>query len=349
MAMAVPSGRVGVAGWAWRPVARDELLARAFHSCTELQGRFYLVGGLLAGGAREPSSDTVIFDPTGGRTMRLEAPGAPLRSHHDAAPVGGRWLCVVGGWDGSRRLATVAALDTERGEWEAWTATSGSSPPAGLSSHTCTRVSDGEVRVAGREGGVRTQRRYGSIYTLKLNPGARTYCYKEEGHTVSRSGHCAALLQTPGPHPGHQLLLFGGCNSAEPEIAGQWNHGKIKEESAAAPHLTEQLAKLVSSGQGSRQGPQGLRHHSCSVVGPFAVLFGGESLTKARDNICNDLYIYDTRKSPSLWFHFPCADRGLKRMGHRTCLWNDRLYLVGGFGEDGRTASPQVCILDLFI
>lgn len=154
-------------------------------------------------------------------------------------------------------------------------------------------------------------------------------------------------------------------------------------------------------------------------------MFGGEALTRPRDAVCNDLYIYDAResrlevegrvgrgnpktaerggaecwgreegglagegvhktqsggpalregrqpgrppavvraprlpgttpphptgKSPSLWFHFPCADRGLKRVGHRTCLWNDQLYLVGGFGEDGRTASPEVCVLDLFI
>lgn len=69
-----------------------------------------------------------------------------------------------------------------------------------------------------------------------------------------------------------------------------------KEEPPAAPRLMEQLARLVSTGQGSRQGPRGLRHHSCSVVGPFAVLFGGETLTRARDTICNDLYIYDTRE-----------------------------------------------------
>lgn len=59
----------------------------------------------------------------------------------------------------------------------------------------------------------------------------------------------------------------------------------------------EQLAKFVSSGRGSQQGPRGLRHHSCSVVGPFAVMFGGEALTRPRDAVCNDLYIYDARKS----------------------------------------------------
>ncbi|KAM9244085.1 kelch domain-containing protein 9 isoform 3-T3 [Dugong dugon] len=267
MAVAVPPGGAGGSGWAWRPVVRDALLARAFHSCTELRGRFYLVGGLLAGGAKEPSSDTVAFDPAGGQAVKVEARDGPKRSHHDAAP--------------------------------------------------------------------KTQLRPEYLHI---------HSYKEEGcHTASRSGHCAALLQTPGPHPAHQLLLFGGCNSAEPEVAGHWSYGKIKEEPPVAPRLMEQLARLVSSGQGSRQGPWGLRHHSCSVVGPFAVLFGGETLTRSRDTICNDLYIYDTRKSSSLWFHFPCADRGLKRVGHRTCLWNDQLYLVGGFGEDGKTASPQLC------
>lgn len=324
---AAPRGWAGGSRWTWRPVARDALLARAFHSCTELRGRLYLVGGLLAGGATEPSADTVVLDPAGDQAVRLGARGGPRRSHHDAVPLGGRWLCAVGGWDGSRRLATVAALDTERGEWEAWAAAPGSCPPAGLSSHTCTRLSDREVRVAGREGGTRTQRRFGSIYTLRLDPGARTYwygtpapnrppslhlhsrragrgstvsqafyphpqpstllpgmhrvqgsrtlrnppcppthatvpcllfspwpkgwgkgnstyvsqktplrpdcvrvpSYKEEGdHTASRSGHCAALLRGPGPRPAHQLLLFGGCSSAEPEVAGHWSPGTIK-------------------------------------------------------------------------------------------------------------------------
>ncbi|XP_028911347.1 kelch domain-containing protein 9 [Ornithorhynchus anatinus] len=465
----------GGPGWAWRPVARDPLLARAFHSCTALRGRLYLVGGLLEGGARAPSGDTVTFDP---KARRAEASGkeeaearlgveheeaearvgveheeaealvgverededearvgteheedearvgverededearvgieheedearvgieheedearvgverededearvgieheededearvgveheeaaahaavgrlrgGPRRSHHDAAAVGGRWLCVVGGWDGSRRVSGVWVLDAALGAWEAWAAGPRSRPPAGLSGHTCTRLDDRQLRVAGREGGTRTQRRYGSVYTLRLDPRARTYSYREEDcHTASRSGHCAALLRTPGSRPGHQLLLFGGCSSAEPDLAGQWGPGEIQEERTRAPRLTEGLSRLVSGARASRRGPGGLRYHSCSVVGPFAVLFGGESLTRARDTVCNDLYIYDTRPSPPSWFHFPSTDRGLKRVGHRTCLWDDQLYLVGGFGEDGRTPSPEVCTLEL--
>ncbi|KAM8999904.1 kelch domain-containing protein 9 isoform X1 [Sarcophilus harrisii] len=335
-------------GWVWRPVAHDRLLARAFHSCTVLRGRLYVVGGLSFGGAREPLGDAVMFDPAAGRTTRTGGPGGPRRSHHDAVSVGDRWLCVVGGWDGSRRVAAVAALDAERGAWEAWSAAPDSCAPAGLSSHTCTRLSDHELRVAGREGGTRTQRRYGSVYTLRVDPPARTYSYREEGcHTASRSGHSAALFRTGGPRPGHQLLLFGGCNSPAPEVAGHWGPGHIQEEPVVASQLTEQLSRLVRRERGSAEGPRGLRHHSCSVVGPFAVLFGGETLTRARDTICNDLYIYDSRKSTRPWFHLPCEDRNMKRVGHRTCLWNNQLYLVGGFGEDDRTPCPNVYTLEL--
>lgn len=77
------------------------------------------------------------------------------------------------------------------------------------------------------------KRQYSTYILKKTQLRPDFHSYKEEGyHTVSRSGHCAALLRSPGPHPGHQLLLFGGCNSAEAEVAGRWSHGKIKVLSA---------------------------------------------------------------------------------------------------------------------
>lgn len=97
--MAGSCGRGAGLGWTWRPVARDPLLARAFHSCTELRGRFYLVGAPSWRSERAEQRNGGLrsgWEPgrAGGGT------GRPRRSHHDAAPVGGRWLCVVGGWTG---------------------------------------------------------------------------------------------------------------------------------------------------------------------------------------------------------------------------------------------------------
>lgn len=113
---------------------------------------------------------------------------------------------------------------------------------------------------------------------------------------LSRTGSSRALAPRGDPGTTQALLRVGGSyNGAQTPPDSPFF--LPKEEAPAAPLLTEQLSKLVSSGQGSRHGPRGLRHHSCSVVGPFAVLFGGETLTRARDTICNDLYIYDARES----------------------------------------------------
>lgn len=102
-----------------------------------------------------------------------------------------------------------------------------------------------------------------------------------------------------------------------------------KEEPPVAPRLLEQLARLVSSGQGLQQVPQSLRHHSCSVVGPFAVLFGGETLTRARDTICNDLYIYDTRESQT----------NVRREGGGKDKRTRKLQKDGVVGQNGRQIS----------
>ncbi|KAF7238342.1 Kelch domain-containing protein 9 [Varanus komodoensis] len=342
----------GGVSWEWKPVVRSDLLARGFHSCNVLQGQLLIFGGLKSQECHgAPLGDLVAFDPLL-QTVRTLAPeGGPRRSHHEAVVLADRFLCVVGGWDGSRRTSDVGCFDAEQGRWERWTAGPSSEAPVGLSSHTCTKLTDHELRVVGREGGLRTQRRYASIFTMHINPSTKTYWYEEEAsRTASRAGHSAMLVREARPggrSSGYALLVFGGRDSADLDVAGRWEKGKIHADSVLAPGLTEQLSRLVSSGRGSRQAPKGLRHQSCSVVGPFAVIFGGETLATGRDSVCNDLYIYDTRSSPANWFHFPCSNRAQKRVGHRTCLWNDKLYCVGGFGTDGKSPCPEICSLEI--
>ncbi|XP_056401493.1 kelch domain-containing protein 9 isoform X1 [Hyla sarda] len=341
-----------VAPWMWTPVAQDLRFARGHHSCTPVGGRLYLYGGVKSSDpAAPPLEDIVIFDPE--KNAAESVPGGAgvfRRSHHDGVVLGDRWLCVVGGWDGSRRLSSVFSYDTETGEWAPWAEEPHSIPPAGLSAHTCTKVSEQELCVVGREGGVRTQRRYASVYTLRVNASAKTYSYKEEEpHTASRSGHCAALLWAhPGRRDGRSLYVFGGRESEAADWIGHWKTGKVKDDPSPSPRLSEQLSHLVSSGKAKREAPRSLRHHSCSVVGPFLVVFGGESLSRSRDAVCGDLYICDTRCTPMSWFRFPGSDPLHRRVAHRTCLLNDRLYLVGGFGADGRTPCREIFVLDVY-
>ncbi|XP_069805926.1 kelch domain-containing protein 9 isoform X2 [Dendropsophus ebraccatus] len=339
-----------IALWKWTPVAQDLRFARAYHTCTPIGDKLYLYGGVKSGDPTAcPSDDIVTFDPK--QNVALSgADGGLFRSHHEAVALGNRWLCVVGGWDGSRRLSTVFSYDIDTGEWASWAEEPPSNPPVGLSSHTCTKVSEQELCVVGREGGLRTQRRYASVYNLRVNASAKTYRYREEeSHTASRSGHCAALLGAcaHGRRNGRSLYVFGGRESATADWVGHWMAGKVQEDLAPSPRLSEQLSLLVASENAKREAPKSLRHHSCSVIGPFLVAFGGESIGRSRNAVCGDLYICDTRCTPVSWFRFPGSDSLQRRVGHRTCLLGDCLYLVGGFGADGRTLCPEICVLDI--
>ncbi|KAM9294603.1 kelch domain-containing protein 9 [Gastrophryne carolinensis] len=331
------------ARWTWVPVAQDDRFARAFYTCTPVRGKLYLHGGVRSGNPKEPPLDDVVtYDPEQKSVCAGES--GPRRSHHDASLLGQRWLCVVGGWDGSRRLLSVLSYDTESSEWSEWSQGASSDPPAGLSSHACVKVSDGELCVVGREGGLRTQRRYGSVYTLRVDAASKTYSYKEEEwRTASRSGHSAVFLRS-NPR-WHSLFVFGGRESSATDVVGRWK--KIQENTEPCPGLVEQLSRLVGTAGAKRAAPTSLRHFSCSAVGPFLVVFGGENLSKSRDAVCNDLFIGETRCTPIAWFHFPGSDPRHKRVGHRTCLLNDRLYLVGGLGGDGKTPCSEISALEI--
>lgn len=47
---------------------------------------------------------------------------------------------------------------------------------------------------------------------------------EEESRTASRAGHSAMLLRDAG---GYQLVVFGGRDSSDCEMAGRWGKGKI--------------------------------------------------------------------------------------------------------------------------
>src|SRR5829696_8175234 len=81
-----------------------------------LDGRLYLVGGVVEGGL---ASDTQVYDPAADRWTA--APGLPTpREHLGAAAAGGR-VYVVGGRTGGigSNLAAAEAFDPAAGRWSA--------------------------------------------------------------------------------------------------------------------------------------------------------------------------------------------------------------------------------------
>ncbi|XP_048381382.2 kelch domain-containing protein 9-like [Stegostoma tigrinum] len=335
-------------GWAWKRVGSSELLARAFHSANLVGGKLLVFGGTRSADPRDPPlGDLLVLEPLGLAVERVVS-GGPARSHHAAVTLHDRWLVVVGGWDGKRRLADVHSFDlAPGGGWRELSQAVGNQAPVGLSGHTCTKLSDHEVLVLGREGGVHTQRRFASIFSLHINTYSHTYWYKEcESRTASRSGHTAILTQAHGHRATqYQLLVFGGRNSAEMEPVEIWTEGGVRPEHVHAPGLVEHLRSLISSGTATSRRPGALRHHSMTLVGPFAVLYGGECFSKTTDAVCNDLFIYDTRSPGATWYHISNRDPQMKRFGHRVVLTANRLCLIGGRGQDGRSCSSHIYTL----
>jgi hypothetical protein len=84
-------------------------------------------------------------------------------------------LILVGGWNGKKRSNSVHAFDLKDKKWiglKEWTGgRQRVPPPVGLSSHTATAINDKLVCVLGREGGIKTQRRFGDLFLLNLDLG----------------------------------------------------------------------------------------------------------------------------------------------------------------------------------
>ena len=108
-----------------------------------LDGRLYLVGGMVDGGL---AADTQVYDP--GADRWSPAPGLPTpREHLGAAATGGK-LYVVGGRVGGigRNLAAAEAFDPATGRWEPLAELP--TPRGGLAA---TATTGGEVVAVGGE------------------------------------------------------------------------------------------------------------------------------------------------------------------------------------------------------
>lgn len=337
--------------WSWKRAGSSPLLARAFHSVNVMGGKLVVYGGTKSADLREgPLGEAVVLAPS--LVVEGVVRGGPARSHHGTAVLQGRWLLLVGGWDGRRRLTDLHAIELgspEPGTWRALQQEAGTLSPVGLSGHTVTQLTERRLWVVGREGGVRTQRRFASIFQLQVDIQRGRYRYEEQASRVaSRSGHSASLCRRPGRDGGTvQLLLFGGRNSQGFEVAGIWNEGSVQAQPPSAPGLVARLSSLISERVVTPGTPTSRRHHAVVQVGPFVVLHGGECFNKAVDTICGDLYIYDTRPSAGRWYQFPTSEVELRRVGHQLVVLGEQLCVIGGLGPDGKHCPPDIYTLTI--
>ena len=325
----------------------------AFHTCSVVQNKVYIFGGLddkkcvqnglfcldtscnewteMSGdGCLKKSDARSKTGPLGG--VRINE--APRLSHHTANVLGELFIVFVGGWTGHKRSSDVYYYDTEEMLW--FQIRVKGAVPAGLSSHTSTQVSESELLVVGREGGVRTQRRSGDAFYFDVKTGV----YKEaQIHFSSRSGHTANLVKT---NVGKNYVLFvqGGRKADEYQLIGSWNTKPKQEHALSNDIIVSFLSKWAPCDK-----PSG-RQHSVSVElsDRYLLFFGGETWSGVRDNVTNEVYALDCSKMR--WFRpmevkttVPCLT------GHTMALVSDKVYVFGGL-LDGK-CSDRVWMVNL--
>ena len=309
----------------------------AFHTCSVVQNKFYIFGGL--DDKKSVQNGLYCFDPVNNewtvlnqnesRLQKCDSKTtkfggvriheAPKLSHHTANVLGERFILFIGGWTGHKRTSDVFYYDTMDNSW--FQIIGRGDIPAGLSSHTSTLVSEDEVLIIGREGGVRTQRRSGDAFCFNVKTGT----YKEAPmHVSSRSGHTANLVKTS---LGKSYVLFvnGGRKGDEHQLIGSWSKKPEQKAVLGNDKISPFLSKWVECDK-----PSGRQHCvSVELSDRFLLFFGGETWSGVRNNVTNEVYILDCGRMR--WFRPQVLGEGVPCLtGHTKAMVGDRVYVIGG-------------------
>lgn len=338
-----------------KELIKDPLLRRAFHAFWNFDDKLYLHGGINKhNSCEEPSGDVIEINLSSGSVAILRCQNTgPGLSHHKSIIFDRKWVCFIGGWDGRQRTSKVYVLNMETLKWSMLSPDVSSMPPVGLSSHTCTKVGPFEIVISGREGGVRMQRRYGSVYKLTIDVQSMSYQYKELPiHISSRSGHVACLLEKD---LSVSLVVHGGRDSDSPEIIGTWPkkqvdfaHNTQELETKVKTYLPSQRVKKQEESVANILIPtksRSLRHHAAIEAGKLCLVHGGEVFGKARDTVSGDIFVHNNIASK--WWMKSYTNSSMKRMGHSIFYQNGYLYIISGIGSNGKTPEDSIVSIAL--
>ena len=152
--------------------------------------------------------------------------------------------------------------------------------PAGLSSHTFTQIDPATFVITGREGSVRYQKRFASVFQLKLDLDAETCQYKRMSHQIdSRSGHSASLVPNfaRSSKPGPAVIIVGGRNAEN--IDALPIKGFDVDDVTFDHNNPSMIAEALSTGRLKNRLKQvPFRLHAAVTLGPWVILHGGKGL-----------------------------------------------------------------------
>jgi len=310
---------------------------RAFHSCSVLEGSFYIFGGITED--RTVLSDMYRYDVSSNSWSAIESRTprssqntplvssvfpkgrlctAPSVSHHTATVIRDRFILIIGGWNGRKRCADVFCFDTVEQFWRH--IPESGDVPVGLSSHTATLVSCKDILIIGREGGVHTQRRFAGAFYLNFETGK----YSEAPyHASSRSGHTSNLIPIRASK-GNHLFVFGGRKSGGYELIGSWHKTEQTESSFSKQRLADLLKKSTICEE-----PSGRQHaKAVELDDKHLFIFGGETWSGVRENVTNDAFILESDRMR--WYKLPLGRNVPKLVGHSVVGTADKIFVFGG-------------------
>ena len=291
----------------------------AFHVGVVIRGSIYIHGGILTVGSTQPT-DQFYKLSLGSSTMweKVRTPGSPARSNHSAVVVDDRYMLLVGGWDGRRRVPDLNVYDVQEDLWFPVKHT-GFPDGAGLSSHTANILANGDIIIVGREGSLRIQRRHGNAYILSGSVQKREFVYKEYSREVtSRSGHTADVIN-------NCIYIIGGRSDKLLEKANGFKSGS----SSSCTILTDILDRIESSCQGAMSKlPCGRKNHITVVNDRSILVHGGETFDgKSREPV-GEMFLI-ALQSPTYFYKIDATRVG--RAGHVSLVMNNKVLLHGGF------------------
>ena len=263
----------------------------------------------------------------------LEPCDAPSLSHHCAVPFGNKFIIIIGGWNGKKRTSNVFVFDTDEHSWNKMNVYG--DIPVGLSSHTALLVSDTQILVIGREGGIHTHRKSGDAFTLNPVTGE----YKQAMYGVdSRSGHSSSIVRSPCGKGLRVFVYSGRKTGRQYSFVGFWKdkYGKgTKLSDGIAGGLNDVISKCKTTDV-----PEGRQNSKAVCIDDQTVLIYGGQFWRARDFVTSEALVCNTMSMT--WRKLPSSLP--KLIGFTMDIACDGICYVFG-GSDGKTSSNNLWCL----
>ena len=293
--------------------------ALAMHVGCILGNSLYIHGGITKAGSNSPSDKLYQFDLSGQIWNEVREAGSPALSHHACVALHDRYMVLIGGWNGRQRATTVFVFDTQEKRWM-FPRDHGMPDGVGLSSHTATLLSSGEILVIGREGSLRLQRKHGNVYMLTgdIDKGVFRYSEYTTG-TASRSGHTSTCV-------GNNIYIIGGRDDRLIEIHAGFS--SPKKCGAVESKFTE-IAKLLTS---MTKPPNGRKNHIVVPGHGALLLHGGETFDGRSREPVGEMYLLVT-KPHIAWYKL--GNSKVCRANHVCCSDGERVLFHGGIAGRG--------------